>query len=304
MHAPSNSIIPWAKRLGFVATVLAAGGAMQFGWAMGSGSWGKGLVLAGFCIIATAIVGYALIFAHRAYSERRWGIMAAAVVLWTAAVAVELLGAFGFNAAARSVGIEEAQHTRTTNTDTRAELDRARADLAAMKPGRTPATISADLTNIETRSWFTSTANCTNPGSYGNSCRRYQALKGELATAQARAALDKRVQDLTSQSANAGLGHSDVGAQSRIVASVANATMKPTAEQEYWSFVAVAGAFAFFMVLSSLLNFLAFAFDEEPETAKTAEIIPWSKPSVPVGTAHVGPTSGPMIPASLKVANG
>ncbi len=145
MHAPSDSLIPWAKRLGFAATVLAAAGAMQFGWAMGSGNWGKSLVLGGFCVIATAVVGYALIFAHRAYTAKRWGVMSVAVILWVGAVCVELLGAFGFNAAARSVGIEQAQHVGTVNTDTRAELDRARADLGSIKAGRPAAQFEANI---------------------------------------------------------------------------------------------------------------------------------------------------------------
>lgn len=283
MHPQSNTLIPYAKALGFVATVLAALGAMQFGWAMGSGSWGKGAVLAGFCIIATAVVGYALIFAHRAYVERRWVVMAGALFLWAGAVGVELLGAFGFNAAARSVGIEEAQHTRTVNTDTRTELDRARAEMAALKPGRPAAQIEANINAWKARhaAEMERTAECTRPTPrVSDICRRLGTMKAELAGAAERARLDARITTLTKQTATASLGHSDVGAQSRIVASVANGTMKPSAEQEYWSFVAVAAAFAFFMVLSSLLNFLAFAFDPEPEAAAqpTAEIKQFTRP--------------------------
>jgi hypothetical protein len=304
MHAPSDSLIPWAKRLGFAATVLAAAGAMQFGWAMGSGSWGKALVLGGFCVIATAVVGYALIFAHRAYTAKRWGVMTVAVILWVGAVCVELLGAFGFNAAARSVGIEQAQHVGTVNTDTRAELERARADLGTIKAGRPAAQIEANIKAWKARhvAEMERTAECTRPtGKPSSICNTLNRLNTELAGAAERARLDSRIVTLTQQTATASLAHSDVGAQNRIVASVATGTMRPSAEQEYWSFVAVAAAFAFFMVLSSLLNFLAFAFDGEPEpTAKSADIhqFPAPKPNATV------PDDKDWHKAVLRAANG
>lgn len=276
MHAASDSLIPWAKRLGFTATVLAAAAASQFGWAMGSGNWIKGATLAGFCILAAAIVGYALVFARRAAHEQKWGVCVVAVVLFAGAVLVELLGAFGFNAAARSQNVTSANHTASVYTDIRSEIERKQADLSALPAGRAPAAISADMASIETRSWFQATNSCATPGSYGNSCRRYQALKGELATSQARAAIDKDLRDLRAKAATADTGHSDVGAQNRIVASAFVGAMKPSAEQEYWSFVAVSAIFAVFMAMSSLLNFLAYAFDPEPETTadrRSADVI-------------------------------
>jgi hypothetical protein len=204
--------------------------------------------------------------------------------LWAGAVTVEMLGAFGFNAAARSVGMEEAQHVRTVNTDTRAELERARADMLAIKPGRPAAQIEANITAWKARhvAEMERTAECTRPGKETSVCNTLNRLKTELAAASERARLDGRIVSLTRKTETALLGHSDVGAQSRIIASAATGNMKPSAEQEYWTFVAVAGIFAFFMVLSSLLNFVAFAFDGEPTQAasSTAEVVTFPKATI------------------------
>ena len=293
MHA-SNDLIPWAKRLGFIATGLAAAAAGQFGWAMGSGNFVKSVTLAGFCVVATAIVGYALVFAYRAHMEGRTGIRNVSVFLFAGAVCVELLGAFGFNAAARVSNMTTAKHNASTYADTRGELDAARSARDAIKVGRAPAAISADMASLETRPWFSGTANCATPGGYGNSCRRYQGFKAELATAQERARLDAKVTALAAAAATADVGHSDVNAQNRVVASVATFSMAPTAEQEHWAFIAVAMIFAVFMVMSSLLNFLAYAFDAPlpSAAAHSAEIIqhPTAKPKTAVATLNLGPS--------------
>lgn len=275
MHAASlDKIIPWAKRAGFLATCLAAAAAAQFGWAQGSGYVGKAVTLAGFCVLASFVVGYAPVFAFNAYRQGARTVGHASVVLLIVGIAVEAVGAFGFNAAARFSGVQVAQRTTETNADTRSDITRKEADLASMKPTRAPAAISADMANIETRPWFSTTTACATPGRYGNSCRRYNALKGELASAQTRAALDKELRDLKNRAATADLGQSDVGSQTRIIASAANFNVKPSAEQEYWTFVSVSALFTLFMVLSGLINFIAYGIDPEaPAAQPSAEII-------------------------------
>lgn len=303
MHAGSvNDLIPHAKRGGLLFTCLAASIAATFGWSQGHDLISKVCLAVGLAG-ASFVVGYALVFAHAAFKQGKHAVGCAAVALFAVAVAVELLSHLGATAASRQADLSQARHQTNTYTDTRGELERARSDLAAMKPTRTPAAISAEMQGIESRPWFAGTANCVSPGSYGNSCRRYIALKGELATAQARAALDKRVQDLTARSAESSTGHSVAGAQSQVLASIATQSTKPTADQEFWTNVGVSMLLAIFFVMSGLLNFIAYAFEQaEPAAQPTAAIVPFKAPTV--GTAHVGPTSGPMIPASLKVANG
>jgi len=274
MHAASiDKIIPWAKRAGFLATCLAAAAAAQFGWDQGSGHVGKALTLAGFCVLASFVVGYAPVFAFNAYRQGARTIGHAAVVLLVVGIAVEAVGAFGFNAAARFSGVQVAQRTIETNSDIRSDIIRKEADLAAMKPTRAPAAISADMANIESRAWFAGTVACSSVGNYGNSCKRYNGFKGELASAQARASLDKELRDLKSRAATADLGQSDVGSQTRIIASAANFAVTPSAEQEYWTFVSVSALFTLFMVLSGLINFIAYGIDPEAPAQHSAEIV-------------------------------
>jgi len=285
MHAGSiEQLIPHAKRAGFIATVLAAAIAASFGWSQGEGYIGKACLAIGLAL-ASFVVGYSLVFANAAFKSGSKSVGIACVALFSVAVAVELLSHLGFTAASRQADLTQARHQTNTYTDVRGELERARADLSAMKPGRNPAAISADMANIETRPWFADTARCANPGkSYGNSCKRYNALKGELATAQDRAKLDKRITDLTATSAVTSTGHSTVGAQSNVLASVAAFTTKPTAEQEFWTNIGISLLLAVFFVMSGLLNFIAYAFDKH-EDKRSAEIIDFGSSN---GTFEVG----------------
>lgn len=270
MHATGSDLIPWAKRIGFCATAFAAAAAAQFGWAMGTGNYGKQIVLAGFCVIASLIVGYALIFAVRAFKEGRNGVGISASLLFAVAVIVEVVGAFGFNAAARYGSVVQAQHTATVYSDTRAELERARGDLAALKPSRPAAQIQASIDAWKARhaAEMERTAQCTRPAPrQSDICRRMGTMKTDLAAAQNREALDRRIQTLTAKAATNDVGMSDVGAQSRILASAATATVKPSSEAEHWTFVAVAAMFALLMAVSSLINFLAYTFDDPAPAA-------------------------------------
>lgn len=276
MHVGSvSTLVPWAKRAGFVATCLAAAIAASFGAAQGEGFIGKVCLAAGLAL-ASFIVGYSLVFAYAAFKDRKPIVGIAATSLFAVAVCVELLSHLGFTAASRQADLTQARHQTNTYSDARGELERARADLAAMKQTRTPAAISADMQAIEIRPWFAGTANCSAPGTYTNTCRRYLALKGELGAAQARAGLDKRVQTLAAKAAETTTGHSTAGAQSTALAAMAAGTTKPTAEQEFWTNIGISALLAVFFVMSGLLNFIAFAFDSEaaaPAETKTAQII-------------------------------
>lgn len=288
MHAGSiKELIPHAKRAGFVATCLAAAIAASFGWSQGEGYIGKACLATGLAL-ASFIVGYSLVFANAAWAEGKKGIALASTALFAVAVCVELLSHLGFTAASRQADLTQARHQTNTYTDTRGELDRARAELTGIKQVRPAATISSQMANLEARPWFAGTKSCVEPGRYGNSCRQYQALKGELAASQERARLDKRIQTLTAQAANTSAGHSTIGAQSTVLASVASMSTKPTAEQEFWTNIGISALMAIFFVMSGLLNLIAYAFETKDEIeAKTAEIItpifrapPQAQPSV------------------------
>lgn len=299
----------YARGFGLAATVVTIGITARFGWLQGedlitSVCYAAGLGMASF------FVGYGLVLAWASHKAKLpHFITAAACLVFVISVAVELTSHLGATASARSHDMTKASDATNIHNDKRAELERARADLAAMKPTRTPAAISAEMQGIESRPWFASVAACADPakyGSYGNSCRRYVALKGELATSQARAALDARVQKLTAEASTSSTGHSLAAAQSAALAQYATWNTRPTQDETVKTNMALQLLLALYFVAIGLVNLVGHALDEalndEAEAKPTADIVFFKAPSV--GTAHVGPTSGPMIPASLKVANG
>jgi len=171
----------------------------------------------------------------------------------------------------------KASEQTNTYADTRGQLEQARADLAAMKPGRAPAQISADMARIETAKWFASTTGCTvpnPPGSgkgYKNSCDRYNALKGELAAAQTRTALAAKVEKFASTSATSSAGHSVALAQTKAIASYATWSTNPGAEDQAKTNMAITLILALYFVSLGLINLVAQAFDPEDGTTTTAQ---------------------------------
>lgn len=277
-----------AKQVGFIATAITSAVTARFGWLQGEDLL-TSIVYAAGLGLASFLVGYGLVFAWESYRRKLpAGVTIAAVFVFAIAVVVEVLSHVGANASARTHDMSRAAEQTATYTDTRAELERARADLATMKPTRAPATISADLASLETRPWFAQTASCANPGSYANSCRRYQALKGELAAAQARTALDQRIQKLAGQSATSTAGHSVAMAQTKAIASYATWSTNPGAEDQAKANMMITLILAAYFVSLGLVNLVAQAFDPEPssgkEAATTAELITF--PAKPAPASH------------------
>jgi hypothetical protein len=277
-----------AKQVGFIATAITSAVTARFGWLQGEDLL-TSIVYAAGLGLASFLVGYGLVFAWESYRRKLpAGVTIAAVFVFAIAVVVEVLSHVGANASARTHDISRAAEQTATYTDTRAELERARADLSTMKQTRAPATISADMASLETRPWFAQTASCANPGSYANSCRRYQALKGELAAAQARTALDQRIQKLAGQSATSTAGHSVAMAQTKAIASYATWSTNPGAEDQAKANMMITLILAAYFVSLGLVNLVAQAFDPEPssgkEAATTAQVFDF--PAKPATAAH------------------
>lgn len=268
-----------AKAAGFVATALTALVTARFGWMQGEDTI-TCIVYAGGLALASFLVGYGLVFAWASHKAKLpVAITASCVFIFAISVAVEVLSHIGSAASARSHDIEQATQQTTTYTDTRAELDRARADLATIPPGRVPASISAELATLEARPWFAQTASCATPGSYANSCRRYQALKGELATAQRRAALDAKIEKLTTASATTTAGHSVVASQTKAIAAYANWTIKPSQDDQTRTNMAITLLLACYFVSMGLLNLVAHALDgigTSPDGGNRANVVPFT----------------------------
>jgi hypothetical protein len=260
-----------AKQVGFIATAITSAVTARFGWLQGEDAvtsivYAVGLGLASF------MVGYGLVFAWESRKRNMpYGVTIASVAIFAIAVVVEVLSHVGANASARTHDMTKASEQTNTYADTRGQLEQARADLAAIKPGRAPAQISADMANIETRPWFAGTANCSNPGGYANSCRRYNALKGELATAQNRNMLSQKVEKLAGTSATSSAGHSVALAQTKAIASYATWNTNPGAEDQAKTNMAITLILALYFVSLGLINLVAQAFDPEDGTRTAAQ---------------------------------
>lgn len=281
-----------AKQVGFIATLITSAVTARFGWLQGEDAvtsivYAVGLGLASF------MVGYGLVFAWESRKRNMpVGVTIASVAIFAIAVIVEVLSHVGANASARTHDMSKATEQTNTYADTRGQLDQARTDLAAIKPTRAPAAIGADMARIEGAKWFASTANCTNPNpvgsgrGYGNNCNKYNALKGELATAQNRMQLAAKVEKLAGTSATSTAGHSVALAQTKAIASYATWSTNPGAEDQAKTNMAITLILALYFVSLGLVNLVAQAFDPEDGTQAahhTAEIVhpQFGKPSHP-----------------------
>lgn len=293
-----------ARQAGFIATALTAAITARFGYIQGEDAI-TSVVYAGGLGLASFLVGYGLVFAWTAYKRQMpWTIVIASVAVFSIAVVVEVLSHVGANASARTHDIAKASEQTNTYRDTRGELERARNDLAQMKATRSPSAISADMAGLEVRPWFASTNSCATPGSYGNSCRRYIALKGELGQAQERASLDKRVQALASQAATSTAGHSVVASQASAIASYATWTVRPSEDDKAKTNMVITLIMAAYFVSLGLLNLVAQAFDPDPDTAKaepTAEIIPM-QPRYQAPAPSIAPPVNPLSKTTIGAA--
>lgn len=265
MHS-IDKLLPHAKWAGFVATCLAAAIAASFGWSQGEGVIGR-LCLAVGLALASFIVGYSLVFAYAAAKRGMKVVAFAASALFVVAVCVELLSHLGYTAASRQHDLSIAQHQTTTYTDVRGEIDRARTELANLPNGKPAPAIEAEMAGMRSRVGWERSRQCSDPGAYPTFCRQYAGLASSLESAKRRAALDRRIQDLTAKSASSGEGHSTVGAQSNILAAIATQSTKPSAEQQFWTNIGISALLAVFFVMSGLLNFIAYAFEPEPLAA-------------------------------------
>jgi len=283
-----------AKQVGFVATAITSAVTARFGWLQGedvitSIVYAVGLGLASF------MVGYGLVFAWESRKRNMpAGVTIASVAIFAIAVIVEVLSHVGANASARSHDMARATEQTNAYADTRNQLDQARADLAAIRPTRAPAAVSADMARIEGAKWFSNTSGCTNPNpagsgrGYGNSCNKYNVLKGELATAQNRMALAAKIDQLAGTSATSSAGHSVALAQTKAVASYATWNTNPGADDQAKTNMAITLILALYFVSLGLVNLVAQAFDPEDGTTTaaqpSAEIVrpQFRKPSTPV----------------------
>lgn len=278
---PIQTMARYAKWAGLVATLLTIGITARFGWLQGEDAV-TSICYAGGLALASFLVGYGLVFAwasHRA--GLHWLITTAAVVVFAIAVAVEMLSHLGATASARNHDMAKASEATNSYTDTRAEIARKEAELAAQKAPRVATAISADMAGLEQRPWFANTQGCTAPGAYGNSCRRYQALKSELAVSQRYAALEREIRDLKARSAASTAGHSVAAAQTSALAQYATLSIRPSEDDKARTNMGIQLLLALYFVAIGLVNLIAHALDAETVSASAEAARPTATVIVP-----------------------
>lgn len=278
-----NELIPWMKRGGLIATALSAVITAKFGFALGEDTI-SAFAIAGLLALATFLVGYSLVAAHAAFRQGMPVVGAVACGLFAIAVLVEFISHTSFTAANRDATTAEAQISQTTySTNTQSvanaqrDLDRLTSRAAWMttaidgRPVRPVDAVDADIANSKAHKFWKTTEGCTTtkgPQTRAH-CATHAKLEGERAIAMEAPTIKEEIVKAKAELAAARdaashtkVTHAAGASQGIIFASMANRTMKPTAEQTFWAGVGLSAMLALFAVAAGgLLNFIAYAFD-------------------------------------------
>jgi len=280
MAAPAadfETLIPHAKRAGFVATGLAAAITSMFGWELGENLIAQ-IAMAGLLALCTFIVGYSLVFAWHAYKRGLHSVGHAAVALFIIAVTVEFLSHTGFTAANRDATVQQASFQATAYDDTRANvkdaearLQRLRDERNVMKPVNPPASAKAVIASAEAHKFWGTTEGCktTKGPKTREFCDRYNSAIADLALWDQIAAQETKitaaelaVADARKTASTSTVGHAAGASQSLILASMATGNVEPDAQAQFWSGVGISALLALFAIAAGgLLNFIAYAFE-------------------------------------------
>lgn len=277
MHANDfDTLLPQAKRAGFVATVLAATIAGSFGWTIGTGIVEKVCFATGLGL-ASFIVGYGLVFAYHAWKRQLYGVALAACALFAVAVSVEFLSHIGFTASHRTANVQQAVVQTAAYTDHRkiiADLERDLARLEAkhdwQKSMDSPESYDAKLKAMEGDLIWKRTKQCTDatlPDSR-EFCARYGSLKAERAIAHDRMVVAEEIrltreqlEKAREEAKNVQMGNSTVANQGIVLASLLSGELNPDEEVQTWTNYGISALLALFFITAGLLNFVAYAFE-------------------------------------------
>lgn len=258
-----SSILKGCRIGGAVFTACAAIISFMFGWSFGSDLTEK-MVYGVALGAASGVVGYGLVVAFHAYKAKLWSVAIAASACFVIALAVEIIGHYGYAAAVRNHDIQRASEQTNTYSDTRGELERARKELSGLKAVKPAAAIEAEMGGMRSRVGWERSRQCSEPGSYVTFCRQYAGLASDLAVARQRAALDTKITQLASQSASSTAGHSAAEAQIKAIASLATRSVRPGETETFWVNQGVTALLTLFLVVTGgLLNFMGHGFSAE-----------------------------------------
>ena len=296
MHASSfDDLIPAAKRAGFVATFLAAGITAMFGWELGAGIVEKFLI-AGLMALCTFVVGYSLVFAHKAFERGMTNVGYGCCLLFGVSVFCEFVAHTSFNASNKDATIQSAnfqtinfEDKRKAVTEAEAKLERIRAERAALdpmegvaniKPWRDPASARAAVQSAEAHRLFRISEGCTvtkGPQTRAHcdmlNNARAEVERWELIAKKAIeiGAAEQELADARKSASLQHAGHAAGASQNKVLASTATGNMVPSEEAQYWTGVGLSALLAIFAICAGgILNWVAFAFEATAKPVRRA----------------------------------
>lgn len=287
MHSDFDSLLPQAKRAGFVATLLAATIAGSFGWTIGAGIVEKVCFAIGLGL-ASFIVGYGLVFAYHAWKRQLYAVAVAACALFAVAVSVEFLSHVGFTASHRTANVQQATLQTTAYTDGRQIIGDYERDLRRLeskydwqKSVDAPESYDAKLAAMEGDLIWKRTKACTDatlPDSR-KFCAEHGTLKAERAIAHDRMVVAEEIKQAKDKLAQARaashkteVGHSTVANQGLVLATLFSGDLQPDESMQKWTNIGISALLALFFITAGLLNFVAYAFDMPVQQVVTGAV--------------------------------
>lgn len=260
----------------------------------------KGAGIAMATLLALLAIGK-----HTIDGNRYKGIRFKAMILMGVLAVAEVWAAMGSIVTNRSdmVGTRKIESQAVAN----AQEDRPRLaeELSKIKSRQTPEQVEAKIAawKSSNRATMEATKNCTTdlPKARGGVCDRLKALDAELSVAKRRATIEAQLSNATSAVQNAKGGAGNVAdPQSAAMASTLGFFGILTSPDTIGLLAPLGIALALFLAgwWGTEIGFVIRGIAIEAEAQPTAAIVPFKAPNI--GTAHVGPTSGPLIPANFK----
>ena len=171
-------------------------------------------------------------FFFAALKNRMWSQAAASAVVWVVVTAYSLTSALGHAALNRMDTSGQRVHEAQSYKDLRADLERAKGQLAWIPQHRPAAAVQSEMDGLKTKREWTWSNGCTDTKSKGNRdfCQQLHTLSSELASAQQAATLEARAADMTAKLASAqGGSHATEGdPQAAFLAKVAGLVIPGT----------------------------------------------------------------------------
>ena len=149
-------------------------------------------------------------FFFAAIRNKMWSQATASALVWCVVTAYSLTSALGHAALNRYDTSGQRTIEAQSYKDLRADLDRAKGQLAWIPQHRPIASVQSEIDGLKTKREWGWSNGCTDTKSKGNRdfCQQLFTLSSELASAQQAATLETRVADVSAKLAKAGGGHS------------------------------------------------------------------------------------------------